>query len=287
MAREYYYLIAGLPDLFIDQERKDFNLVKLKDEIKESIHPDDFKLVEKLFLEYDNENFQNFLFERKSEFNLLGNYPEELYKEFAENLSEFPEYIQEFYLSFTGKNDESDEEDQENDYYSDQVEKIPEVKFQEMFYQYIQKSNNRFLNQWYNFLQVFNNLLVAISSRKNSAEMAPQMVGEGELIETFTRSQAADFGLKREIDFLEPLLQITEQTDIIERERRIDMLKWDMADEFTTFDYFNINKILAFMVKAKIVNRWAKLDSTIGAQMFEKLVTDLRETYEMPKEFDK
>jgi hypothetical protein len=156
-----------------------------------------------------------------------------------------------------------------------------------MFYQYIQKSNNRFLNQWYNFLQVFNNLLVAISSRKNSAEMAPQMVGEGELIETFTRSQAADFGLKREIDFLEPLLQITEQTDIIERERRIDMLKWDMADEFTTFDYFNINKILAFMVKAKIVNRWAKLDSTIGAQMFEKLVTDLRETYEMPKEFDK
>jgi hypothetical protein len=287
MAREYYYLIAGLPDLFIDQERKDFNLVKLKDEIKESIHPDDFKLVEKLFLEYDNENFQNFLFERKSEFNLLGNYPEELYKEFAENLSEFPEYIQEFYLSFTGKNDESDEEDQENDYYSDQVEKIPEVKFQEMFYQYIQKSNNRFLNKWYNFLQVFNNLLVAISSRKNSAEMAPQMVGEGELIETFTRSQAADFGLKREIDFLEPLLQITEQTDIIERERRIDMLKWDMADEFTTFDYFNINKILAFMVKAKIVNRWAKLDSTIGAQMFEKLVTDLRETYEMPKEFDK
>ncbi|MDX9770011.1 MAG: DUF2764 family protein [Tenuifilaceae bacterium] len=288
MAREYYYLIAGLPDLFIDQERKDFNLVKLKDEIKESIHPDDFKLVEKLFLEYDNENFQNFLFERKSEFNPLGKYPQELYKEFTENLSEFPEYIQEFYLSFTGKNDESDEEDQENDsYYSDKVEKIPEVKFQEMFYQYIQKSNNQFLNQWYNFLQLFNNLLVAISSRKNSAEMASQMVGEGELVETFTRSQAADFGLKREIDFLEPLLQITEQTDIIERERRIDMLKWDMADEFTTFDYFNINKILAFMVKAKIVNRWAKLDSTIGAQMFEKLVTDLRQTYEMPKEFDK
>jgi len=288
MAREYYYLIAGLPDLFIDQERKDFNLVKLKDEIKESIHPDDFKLVEKLFLEYDNENFQNFLFERKSEFNPLGKYPQELYKEFTENLSEFPEYIQEFYLSFTGKNDESDEEDQENDsYYSDKVEKIPEVKFQEMFYQYIQKSNNQFLNQWYNFLQLFNNLLVAISSRKNSAEMASQMVGEGELVETFTRSQAADFGLKREIDFLEPLLQITEQTDIIERERRIDMLKWDMADEFTTFDYFNINKILAFMVKAKIVNRWAKLDSTIGVQMFEKLVTDLRQTYEMPKEFDK
>jgi len=285
MAREYYYLIAGLPDLFLDQERKDFNLIKLKDEIKEHIHPNDFRLVEKLFMEYDNENFQNFLFERNREFNSLGMYSEDLYKEFEENISEFPEYIQSFYNIYKGKNDDSEEDDQETDlYYSDKVEKIPEVKFQEMFYEYMKTSENRFLKEWYNFLLVFNNLQAAISARKAGADIAPQMVGEGELVEIFSRSQAADFGLKREIDYLDTLLQITEQTDIIERERRIDMLKRDMADELTTFDYFNIDKILAFLVKANIVQRWAKLDSTIGAQMFEKLVTDLRESYKMPNE---
>ena len=285
MAREYYYLIAGLPDLFIDQDRKDFNLIKLKDEIKEHIHPKDYKWVEKLFLEYDNENFQNFLFERDKEFNLLGTFPQNLYKEFEDNLKEFPEYMQRFYLTHKGKN--TDEETQDDDiYYSDKIEKIPEVKFQEEFYEYIKSSENRFLKEWYSFLQVFNNLLTAINSRKSGVDSTPQMVGEGELVETITRSQAADFGLKREIDFLDPLLQITEQTDIIDRERRLDMLKWDMVDDITTFDYFNINKILAFLVKATIVYRWSKLDSTIGAQMFEKLVADIRKTYELPKEFE-
>ncbi|MDY0199658.1 MAG: DUF2764 family protein [Bacteroidales bacterium] len=287
MAREYYYLIAGLPDLFIEQEQKDFNLLKLKAEIKENIHPDDYKLVEKLFLEYDNENFQNFLFERKSEFNLLGKFPQSLYSEFEDNLKEFPEYMQRFYLTYKGKNNESDDEAQEDDlYYSDKIEKIPEVKFQEAFYESLKSSENRFLKQWYSFLLLFNNLLTAINSRKSGADSTSQMVGDDEIIEIITRSQAADFGLKREIDFLEPLLQITEQTDIIERERRLDMLKWDMADEITTFDYFNINKILAFLVKATIVYRWSKLDSAIGAKMFEKLVADIRKTYELPKEFN-
>lgn len=287
MAREYYYLIAGLPDLFIEQEQKDFNLLKLKAEIKENIHPDDYKLVEKLFLEYDNENFQNFLFERKSEFNLLGKFPQSLYSEFEDNLKEFPEYMQRFYLTYKGKNNESDDEAQEDDlYYSDKIEKIPEVKFQEVFYEHLKSFENRFLKEWYSFLLLFNNLLTAINCRKSGIDSTPQMIGKGELIETISRSQAADFGLKREVDFLEPLLQITEQTDIIDRERRLDMLKWDMADDITTFDYFNINKILAFLVKATIVYRWSKLDSTIGAQMFEKLVADIRKTYELPKEFE-
>lgn len=286
MAREYYYLIAGLPDLFIDQEQKSFDLVKLKNEIKENIHPDDYKLVEQLFLEYDNENFQNFIFERAQEFNPLGKFPQDLYREFEENLKEFPKYIQKFYSSFKGKDEDDEENREESDlYYADKIEKIPEVQFQEMFYEHVKLFKNRFLKEWYSFLLVNNNILSAINCRNDGSDIAPQMVGSGELVEAFTRSQAADFGLKREIDFLEPLLQTTEQTDILERERRLDMLKWNMADEITTFDYFNINKILAFLVKAGIVYRWSKLDSKIGAEMFEKLVADIRKTYELPKEF--
>lgn len=287
MAREYYYLIAGLPDLFIDQEQKSFDLVKLKGEIKENIHPNDYKLVEQLFLEYDNENFQNFIFERTQEFNPLGKFPQDLYKEFEENLKEFPKYIQKFYNSFKGKDESDDEDSEESDlYYADKIEKIPEVQFQEIFYEHVKHSENRFLKEWYSFLLVYNNILSTINCRNDGSDIAPQMVGGGELVEAFTRSQAADFGLKREIDFLEPLLQIAEQTNIIERERRLDTLKWDMADEITTFDYFNINKVLAFLVKAGIVYRWSKLDSKIGAEMFEKLVADIRKTYELPKEFE-
>lgn len=287
MAREYYYLIAGLPDLFIDQDRKDFNFVKLKNEIKENIHPDDYKLVETLFLEYDNENFLNSILNHNQEFSPLGKFPQDLFKEFDENLKEFPEYIQKFYSSIKGKDDETDEEELDNNlHYSDKVEKIPEVKFQELFYAYVKRSENRFLKEWFSFLLVYNNILAAINARKNAIDISPQLIGGGELIESLSRSQAADFGLKNEIEFLDPILQITEQTDIFERERRLDMLKWNMADELTVFDYFNINKILAFLVKAGITYRWSKLDSKIGAEMFDKLVADIRKTYELPKEFE-
>jgi hypothetical protein len=286
MAREYYYLIAGLPDLFIDQDRKDFNLLKLKDEIRENIHPDDFKLVELLFLEYDNYNFQNFLFNRHQEFNHLAKIPLELYADFEEQIDLFPKYMQHFYLHYKGKFID-EEEDETPEFTGNIIEKNPEVLFQEQFFTYITSTNCTFLTKWYSFIRDFNNILTAISCRKFGIEVAPQMVGDGELVETLSRSQASDFGLKKEVDFLEPMLVISEIPDIIERERRFDLLKWNVLDELTTFDYFNINKILAFLVKAGMVQRWVKLDAKVGHEMFQKLVKDLRETYELPKEFAK
>lgn len=287
MAREYYYLIAGLPDLILDQEQKDFNLIALKNEIKENIHPNDYRFVELLFSEYDNDNFLNYLFERNKEFSPLGKYPQELYVEFEENLDQFPDYIQKFYTLQKGTNVLEDEGEAKEDFlYSDKIEKQIEVQFFESFLAFITQSGNRFLKEWFEFLTAYNNTLVAISSRKEGMDPAAHLVGDNEFVETLARSQAADFGLKREVSFLEPLLQITELSDIIERERRIDLLKWEMADDITTFDYFNINKILAFLVKAGIAHRWSKLDSEVGAQMLEKLVADIRQTYELPKEFE-
>jgi hypothetical protein len=285
MAREYYYLIAGLPDLFLDQERKDFNIIKLKEEMQELMHPDDYKLVELLHFEYDNFNFLNFLLERKQEYSTLGKFPQEVYNEFEDNIEAFPYYFNSFYSWFKGK--DNDEESDTPDYSGEKIEKNPEVRFQEFFYSSVINSDNQFIVQWYNFLRNFNNILSAINCRKQGADIPPQLVGSGDLVDALSRSQAPDFGLKKEVDYLESLLQIAEINDIFERERRIDLLKWEMADDITTFNYFTIERILAFFVKAGIVYRWLKLDAKIGAQMFQKLVKDLRETYELPKEFAK
>ena len=290
MAREYYYLIAGLPDLFLDQERKDFNLIKLKDEMQELLDPDDYKLVELLFLEYDNVNFQNFLFERKQEFSPLGKFPQEVYNEFDDNLEHLPEYMRNFYLIYKGKGssiDEIDEMEESTNYAGEKIEKPSEVLFQEFFFRYIKRFDNRFVTEWFEFLRNFNNTLTAVSFRSHGVEIAPQLIGVDELVESLTRSQAPDFGLKKEIDYIENLLQIAEINDIIERERRLDLLKWEMVDEITIFDYFTIERILAFFVKAGMVYRWTKLDPKVGAEMFQKLVKDLRETYQLPKEFAK
>jgi hypothetical protein len=281
----YYYLIAGLPDLFLDQEKKDINIPKLKDEMQELLNPEDYNLLELIHYEYDNYNFLNLYLKRNQEFSPLGKYPIEFFNELEENVDLLPIYIQNF-LKWK-KGDEDAWLGGEDYVESERVEKNTEVLFYEFFYDYISKQENTFIVEWYSFLRSLNNILTAINCRKADAEIAPQMVGGGDVVEALTRSQAPDFGLKKEVDFIDSVLQISDLQDIIERERKLDILKWEKADEITAFNYFTIERILAFFVKATIVSRWQKLDSKIGAELLRRLVNDLRATYELPKEFTK
>ncbi len=287
MAREYYYLIAGLPDLFLDQERKDFNISKLLEEMQEQLHPDDYLLVEHINYEYDNYNFLNYLLKRNQEFIPLGKIPLEFYKELDEHVDSLPKHISDFYQWYKGKGESTFEMDDDSEYSEEKTEKGYEVRFQEFFYKYILSSDNQFIFQWFSFLKNLNNILSAISCRKHALDISPQLVGGGEIVEALQRSQVSDFGLKKDVDYVEQLLQIAELNDLMERERKLDLLKWEMADELTSFDYFTIERILAFFVKAGIVYRWSKLDARVGSEMFQKLINELRETYTLPKEFSK
>ncbi|MFO8023410.1 MAG: DUF2764 family protein [Perlabentimonas sp.] len=287
MQREYYYLVAGLPDLFIDQESKNFNLVNLKEEMQELMHPKDYNLVELIFLEYDNHNFLNQLLNRKQEFIPIGKFSEDFLNELDDNYHELPIYMKEFYLWYKNKQKEDNNSDSEASVTNEQADKSPEVLFQEYFYDYLKKYDNRFISQWYDFKRDLNNILTAINCRKHDINVESQLIGEGDLVDTLARSQTPDFGLKKEIDYIDTILQISELNDVLERERRIDLLKWEKVGDLTTFDYFNAERILAFIVKATIVYRWSNLDAKVGEEMFKKLVTELRETYKLPEEFAK
>lgn len=67
--------------------------------------------------------------------------------------------------------------------------------------------------------------------------------------------------------------------DILARERGIDDLMWEKIDSLTTFSYFDINNILAFVAKLNIVARWYKLDEQSGRELFKKLVDEVRGTF--------
>lgn len=284
MMRNYYYLVASLPELLIDQERKDFSVNALKAEVKENIHPLDYQLVEFLHLPYDNENFLNQILKRGFEYNELGGIDKSTFDELDENVSQLPEYMQDFYYQITGKQRNPEEEievvdDEDKDYNA--IEKHPETIFQEKFYELAINHKNQFLSQWFTFIRDFNNILAAINCRKLGVDPAKHLVGNYPLIEVLAKSHASDFGIKKEIEYFEKILQISEIQDVLERERRFDLLKWDMATELTTWDYFNINVILAFFIKASIINRWLKLDAKIGEGLFKHLFDDLKASYDI------
>lgn len=287
MMRNYYYLVAGLPELIMDQDRKDFSVNALKQEVKEQVSSSDYRLVEFLHLPYDNDNFLNKLLNRGLEFNDLGSYEKFVFDELDENINQLPQYMQDFYYRFTGKqrsaDDAVDQDEQPKDIF--EVEKLPEIRFLESFYDLALSQNNDFIRYWFSFTRDFNNVLTALNCRRLGVDPATQLVGNNWLTEVLVKSQAADFGLKREVDYIDRLIQATDITDVLERERKLDLIKWDMSVEFTTWDYFNINFILGFFVRAGIVHRWLKLDAKTGEELFKKLFDDLKSSYNLSEKF--
>lgn len=75
------------------------------------------------------------------------------------------------------------------------------------------------------------------------------------------------------------LQEILASGDILGRERALDDLMWSKIESLSTFDYFNLNAILAFTAKLKIVDRWLKLDEAAGRALFHKLASEVMSTY--------
>lgn len=65
-------------------------------------------------------------------------------------------------------------------------------------------------------------------------------------------------------------------TDILERERGLDDLMWARIEDLTQMHVFDLDVILGFEARLKIVDRWLKLDPQTGWEMFRKLVEEIR-----------
>lgn len=79
-----------------------------------------------------------------------------------------------------------------------------------------------------------------------------------------------EFERKNEVD------TILSGTDILAREHGLDEFMWTRAEELTLMHVFDLDIILAFTVRLKIVDRWMRLDENAGRAMFRKLANELR-----------
>ena len=130
------------------------------------------------------------------------------------------------------------------------------------FYAKAAKSKNRFIREYFDFDARLRNIKVQFLAKRLDKKAEDYMV---EMPET-------DFEEERAIR------DILEDVDFVDREQRMDNLKWEKASDITRMDYFNMDAILAFLVKAKTVQRWAELDPEKGQEMFQKLVKEIRGT---------
>ena len=131
------------------------------------------------------------------------------------------------------------------------------------FYDKAAKSKNRFIREYFDFDGRMRNLKVNYLAKRLGKESDPYLMNFSE----------ADFEEEKQI------LEIFENPDFVQREQKMDELKWEKANDIARMDYFNLNVILAFLVKAKIVQRWAVLDQERGSEMFATLVKEVKGTF--------
>ncbi len=279
MARNYYCLVAGLPDLIMEDRKLAFSSVAFRELLQEDIHPQDSVLVSLFFLPFDHVNILNRLYDENPVFDHHGNYSAEEIEEVtdkksfevAENFT-MPAYIISFLEDYFGEDEQP-------------LRVSAERTLTKSYYQYLQKSGNKFMNDYVRNELNLRNVLTALNGRKYDMDVSADIIGDGDIEYALKKSRARDFGLANDIDNLESIIHLHEMPNLLEREMKLDLMRWQSLDEATFFNYFSVEKVLAFIVKVFIVERWISLDEEKGKELFKRLITDLENSYEFPEEF--
>ncbi|MDA3954082.1 MAG: DUF2764 family protein [Bacteroidales bacterium] len=271
----YYYFIAGLQDIFLDDTEINFTMIDFKQMLIDHLQPEDYELAELLFLPYDNEELLRFVKGDIEHKNDLGPFTVQDFEiEFSdEKQGILPSYMYEFVELYR------DEE------LSKDITKSWETVLTEMYYEYVLQSKNKFLKQWFEFNQNLSNILIGQNCRDYNLEVEKQLIGDNFVTNEIIKSNAKDFGLDVELSYVSELITLTDNENLLAREKGLDQLKWDKVEEITLFDYFTIEVVLAYTIKLDMAYRWLELDEETGRQMFGKIINDLKSGFEFPKEF--
>lgn len=265
--KNYYSLVAGLREYAPDSDAKGLDIASLRDDIADGLTPEDRRAVRLLYGCYDCENLVN-LHYGSTAFNALGNFTrEELAAECAD-----PKHLPARMAAVVRAYADPEGEDAEE---VDVTERFEKNLF-EAYYKECAESKSRFLREWSEFDRTLRNILAASVARAAQQPVESVLVGEGDAVAQMRRSSAADFGLRGEYEFADAVVAaVNDERNILEKERKIDMVRWSQAEELSVFDYFNVDAVLAWLARVNIVARWSLLDPARGREMFDRLMAGM------------
>ena len=280
---QYYYLVTGLPELSLEDNKLSYTVSDFKTEFYPQLSKEDQKLVDLYYLKFDNENLLKLLKDREAVIDPRGNFTADqfvaVFKQFDEegiisSPGSLPPYIIKFIQAYLTQ--------QEAGVTS---EILVEDWLAGLYYEYAMRCSNDFVSSWFEFNLNANNVLVALAARKYKMPIAQLVVGDTEICQALKTSNARDFGLTGELDYFDQLLKISETEDLVEREKKVDQLKWKWMEDKTFFDYFSIERLYVFLLQLEIIERWISLDKDKGNQMFREIIDSLKDEVRVPTEF--
>lgn len=137
---------------------------------------------------------------------------------------------------------------------------------------------NKFVSEWFAYNLDVNNVLAAAVAIKHGLDVQKVIVGDNEVAQELRKggSLGKNARLETLVPDLKEVVAISEITDLLDREKHIDALRWQWLEERTLFEVFNIEAVLAYYLKATILHRWDNLTIEQGEQIFREMVADMK-----------
>lgn len=277
---QYFYLISGLPELQLDDQKLKLTLNEFRTELIEHLSAADWQVVRYFFMQFDNANLLRFLKDKEVELDELGNLNKEdlldimlLFKE-----SDTPEHPQmlPYFSPFVPA-------------YLANQDKVPTMNWEDQlfsfYYDYALQCKNEFISEWFQYNLNITNVLAAFNCMKYGFEREKVIVGTDEISEAIRTRNSRDFGIVAEFPEVEEVLRIAEESDIYERERKIDMMKWNWLEEKGFFHYFDVEHVFVYLVRLQLLSRWVRLEKESGLKVFREMIDILQHSFEFPNEF--
>lgn len=276
----YYCLVAGLPDISLDDGKLSYSVSDFKAELYPDLSAQDRKLIDLFYLKFDNTAILKLLKNKDAVIEDKGNFSAEELLQLIEAVREgdtpdkkYPSYLVNFVSQYLQLS-------QDELYRADDL-------LAALYYSYGMSSNNAFIASWFEFNLNLNNILAALAARKYKMEVSSVIVGATSICEQLRTSNARDFGLNETLEYFEALQRIADIEELVEREKKVDILKWKWLEDESFFHYFTIERIFVFLMQLEMIERWISLDKEKGNELFRKMIQDLKNEVQIPEEFRK
>ena len=275
----YYCMIAGLPDIDLQDAKPGLSLEDMREQCEEVLTPRDKKLLFYFFLHFDCVNLVKLLKDPEADIDQWGNFSLDQLRDLITSATELNFNVHRYpaFMSIFAR---------EYAFNKDKAGYFPEDEMMFQFLDYaIRTCPSRMMRRWYKLNLDITNILTAMLARSQGWSVGDFIKGEGEVQEMIRENKTKDFNLGLEFDYVPQLMKIVDEEDPVRKEKMIDAFKWIWLDERTFFEPFSMEAVFAYLCKLQMQERWAKLDIEQGKETFRKIIDDLRGEAKVPEEF--
>lgn len=269
----YYYLISGLPEVKLSDSKAKYDINEITQNILSNLSDKDIKLFNYFIYQNDNKNLVNAIALSKGLFSPYfvhlepSIFSKEEIQKYA-NLSNLPNYMVKFL------------EDNKNTEWEN-IRHI-ENSLLSLYYEEMIQTGNVFIREYALFMRNLKNILAALNGKAlgfSGDEISKELIGDYPLIYALTKSSAADFGLGREIPYINNIIDTfnsSDKADPYNLENVECSLVNGFLDRLTSIKSFTTDNLFAYYINLTYAVSINGRNEEEGKKHLQTLVNSLK-----------